>query len=72
LAVALRRQRNSRRGALQDWAPVYVGGRVFLPLQLGEELSKRSEILLVLAHDAEVGIAVDPIPCAFKLRLRVI
>jgi hypothetical protein len=57
---------------VREWAATYGGGGVFLPLQLGQELRKRGEIRRVIAHGAEVGIAVDPVPGAFKLRLGVV
>jgi hypothetical protein len=50
---------------VRDGALPGHGGRVFLSLQLVEELSERRELLPVIAHDAEVGIAEDPVPCAF-------
>lgn len=60
-------------GGVRDGTlPGDEGVRVVLPYLVDEEAFERLENLRVIAHGMKIGIAVDPVRCAFKLRMGIV
>ena len=65
--------RNLDGGCVRDGAlPGDERVRVVLPHLVEEEAFERREDLRVIAHGVEIGIAVDPVRRAFKLRMGIV